>query len=103
MLNRGWISTGLGELYCVVLELALPDKAGFKTLVELVPIPSRPRIAVVVLTLMTQPGIWRLAKENGAYACLVKEFTSGDDLDRAIQRAVAFVGNMPKEERHRPT
>src|SRR5262245_56885460 len=64
---------------CVVLEPSLPDQAGFKTLVELVPVASRPQIAVVVLTLMTQPGIWRLAKENGAYACLVKDFTSGDD------------------------
>jgi|SRR5437868_7795910 len=85
---------------CVVLELSLPDQSGFKTLVELVPVASRPKIAVVVLTLMTHPGIWRLAKENGAYACLAKDYTSGDDLDRAIQRAVAFVGQMPKEDRY---
>ena len=83
---------------CIVLELALSDQAGFKTLVELVPNASRPHIAVVVLTLMTQPGVWRLARENGAYACLVKEYTSGDDLDRVIQCAVAFVGQLPKEE-----
>src|SRR3954465_11363336 len=63
---------------CVVLELSLPDQSGFKTLVELVPVVSRPRVAVVVLTLMTHPGIWKLAKENGAYACLAKEFTTGD-------------------------
>jgi DNA-binding NarL/FixJ family response regulator len=87
---------------CVVLELSLPDQSGFETLMELVPQASRPHVAVVVLTLMTQPGVWRLAKENGAYACLVKEYTSGDDLDRAIQRAVAFVGQMPKEDRDRP-
>ena len=87
---------------CVVLELSLPEQAGFKTLVELVPVACRPKIAVVVLTLLTHPGIWRLAKENGAYACLAKDYTSGDDLDRAIQRAVAFVAQMPKEDRHRP-
>ena len=84
---------------CVVLEL---DPSGFKTLVELVPIASRPRIPVVVLTQMTQRGISELAKENGAYACLVKQHTSGDDLDRAIQRAMTFVGNMPKEDRYSP-
>jgi DNA-binding NarL/FixJ family response regulator len=85
----------------VVLELSLPDQEGFKTLVELVPRASRPQIAVVVLTLMTHPGVWRLAKENGAYTCLAKEFTSGEDLDKAIQRAVAFVGQLPKEDRFR--
>jgi CheY-like chemotaxis protein len=86
---------------CVVLELSLPNQGGFKALVELVPVASRPKVAVIVLTLMTHPGVWRLAKENGAYTCLAKEFTSGEDLDKAIQRAVAFVGRMPKEERHR--
>jgi hypothetical protein len=30
-----------------------------------VPRPSRPQIAVVVLTLMTHPGLWRLVKEKG--------------------------------------
>jgi DNA-binding NarL/FixJ family response regulator len=87
---------------CVVLELSLPDQGGFRALVELVPVASRPQIAVIVLTLMTQPGVWRLAKENGAYTCLAKDFTSGEDLDKAIQRAVAFVGQMPKEDRYLP-
>jgi len=84
----------------VVLELSLSDQEGFKTLVELVPVASRPKIAVIVLTLMTHPGVWRLAKENGAYTCLGKDFTTGEDLYKTIQRAVAFVGRMPKEERH---
>ena len=87
---------------CVVLELGLPDRSGFEVLLTLVPNARRPQIAVVVLTLMTQSGVWSLAKENGAYACLVKEFTTGEDLDRAIQRAIAFVGKMPKEDRYRP-
>ena len=87
---------------CVVLELSLPDQSGFQTLINLVPIVSKPRVAVVVLTLMTHRGIWELAKQNGAYACLAKKFTSGEDLDKTIQRAVAFVGRMPKEERYRP-
>jgi len=55
-------------------------------------------VAVVVLTLITHPEIWELAKENGAYICLAKKFTSGEDLDKAIHRAVAFVGQMPRED-----
>jgi len=86
---------------CVVLELSLPDQSGFETLIELVPIARRPHVAVIILTLMTHRGLWELAKQNGAYVCLAKQFTSGDDLDRAIQRAVAFVGWMPKEDRYR--
>lgn len=90
------------RINCVVLELGLPDQSGFKVLMKLVPVASRPEIAVVVLTQMAQRGIFELAKDNGAYACFVKQHTSGDDLDRAIQRAVAFVGQMPKEDRYRP-
>jgi DNA-binding NarL/FixJ family response regulator len=85
-----------------VLEISLPDQEGLKTLVELVPVVSRPKIAVIVLTVMTYPGVWRLAKESGAHACLAKDFTSGEHLDRAIQRAVAFVGSLPKEDWDRP-
>ena len=87
---------------CVVLELGLPDQSGFQSLVELVPIAKRPHIAVIVLTQMTQRGVWELAKQNGAYVCLAKKITSDEDLDRVIQRAVAFVGQMPKEDRYRP-
>jgi DNA-binding NarL/FixJ family response regulator len=86
---------------CVVLELSLPDQSGFSTLVELVPAATRPQIAVVVLTLITHRGVWDLAKQSGAYTCLHKDPTKGEDLDKAIQRAVAFVGQMPKEERDR--
>lgn len=72
-----------------------------QTLVELVPIASKPHVAVIVLTQMTHRGVWKLAKQNGAYACLTKKFTSGKDLDRGIRSAVAFVGQMPKEDRYR--
>ena len=87
---------------CVLLELSLPDQSGFRTLVDLVPVITRPQVAVILLTQITHRGVWELAKQNGAYACLAKKFTSGEDLDRAIQRAVAFVGQMPKEDRYRP-
>jgi DNA-binding NarL/FixJ family response regulator len=87
---------------CVVLELSLPDQSGFPTLMALVPRASRPRIAVIVLTVMTHPGVSELAKHHGAYACLQKQVTTGEDLDKAIRRGVAFIGQMPKEDRYRP-
>jgi signal transduction histidine kinase/DNA-binding NarL/FixJ family response regulator len=87
---------------CVVLELSLPDQSGFKTLMELVPNGKRPQIAVVVLTLMTHLGVWEIAKQNGAYVCLSKKATSGDDLNKAIQRAVGLVAQMPKEDHSQP-
>jgi len=84
---------------CVVLALELANQSGYKVLVDLVPIASRPKIAVIMLTNRLQRGLREIARQNGAYACFVKQFMSGDDLDRAIQRAIAFVGQMPKEDR----
>lgn len=86
---------------CVVLALELPDQSGLKVLVDLVPIASRPNVAVVMFTNCLQRGLGDLARKNGAYACFVKQFMSGEDLDRTIQRAIAFVGQMPKEDRGR--
>jgi len=86
---------------CVVLELSLPDGSGFQTLMDLVPHASRPHIAVIVLTFLTHRGVWELARQHGAYACLAKQFTTGEDLDRTIQQAIAFVGQMPKEDQSR--
>ena len=87
---------------CVVLEMTLPDQSGLEVLNTLVPRPSKPRIAVIVLTHFSHPGMWKLAKQNGAYVCFHKPLTSADDLDRAINRAIGFVGQMPKEDRYRP-
>jgi DNA-binding NarL/FixJ family response regulator len=86
---------------CVVLEIDLPDRSGFEVLMNLVPRANKPRIAVIVLTQHTHRGLPELAMKNGAYAYLVKQHTTGEDLDRAIQRAVALVGQMPKEEEYR--
>lgn len=87
---------------CVVLALELPDQSGYKVLVDLVPIVNRPNVAVIMLTNRLHRGLQELARTNGAYTCFVKQFMSGEDLDRAIQRAVAFVGRMLKEDRYRP-
>jgi CheY-like chemotaxis protein len=88
---------------CVVLELALPDMSGFRLLPDFIVIPSRPTVAVVVLTNRVYQGLWELAKEHGAYACLLKQHTLGAELDKAVHRAIACVGQLPKEDRHRPT
>jgi CheY-like chemotaxis protein len=90
------------QIDCVVLEIELPDRSGFEVLMDLVPRASRPRIAVIVLTRLMHRGVRELAKNNGAYVCFVKEHTTGNDLDRAIQRAMALVGQMSKEDRYRP-
>ena len=79
---------------CVVTELTLWDKSGFEILADLVPAASRPQVAVIVLTSIGHLGVKDLATKSGAYTCCVKAQTSGYDLDRAIQRAVAFVGQM---------
>ena len=84
---------------CVVLELALPEHNGFKILVELVPLARKPKIPVVVLTVLTQLSVWKLATYNGAYTCLAKELTTGEELHQKIQRAIASVGRLSKEDR----
>jgi DNA-binding NarL/FixJ family response regulator len=89
------------QIECVVLSLDLPHQAGFRVLADLVPISSRPHIAVIALTDRTMRGIHEIAMKNGAYACFIRQFTSGDDLERAILRAMAFVERMPKEDRYR--
>ena len=75
---------------CVILALELPDCSGFRVLVNLIPSARRPNIAVLMLTNKAQRGLDQIAIQNGAYACFVKRFTSGEDLDRAVQQAMAY-------------
>ena len=89
------------QVDCVVLEMDLPDQSGFKVLVELVPIASRPNVAVIMLTSGLHRGVREIARQNGAFAYFVKRFMSEEDLDYTIQRAIASVGRMPKEDRYR--
>ena len=80
----------------------LADRSGFELLADLVPIPRKPTVAVLVLTLLGHRTLWELAKEYGAYACFHKRHTTGEDLDRAIHRAVELLEQMPKKDHNRP-
>ena len=79
---------------CVVLDLDMPE-SGFHALLELIPDRHRPRIAVVVLTHLPHPNLFEMAKHNGAHACLLKQSTSVEDLQRAIQEGMAAVKALP--------
>lgn len=78
---------------CVVLDFDMP-LSGFFTLVELVPDRERPKIAVIILTCLVHPVLSELTKHNGAQDWLVKQHTSAEDLDHAIQKAIASVKSL---------
>lgn len=84
---------------CVVAELRLPDMSGFQVLVELVPYARYPEIAVIMLSRLSFPQLAELAIKNGAQTYLVKSHISGDDLDRAIHKALVTVPPTAKEHR----
>jgi DNA-binding NarL/FixJ family response regulator len=90
------------QIDCVVTDLVLSDRSGYEILADLVPVSNKPQVGVIVLTRIKHPAMKELAKQNGAYAYLVKEHTSGEELDHAIQQAIKFVGLIPKDDRYRP-
>ena len=75
---------------CIVLELDMPE-SGFYVLFDLIRDRTRPQIAVVILTHLLAPNLLELAKHNGAQVCLVKQATSAQGLEDAIQNALAAV------------
>ena len=81
---------------CVVLDLDMPE-SGFFTLLHFIPDRERPQVAVVILTKLMQPTLLSLAKNNGAYACLVKHLCSPEELARTIQQAMATVKSTEDE------
>ena len=78
---------------CVVLDLDLPQSSGFELLFQFVPDRDHPRIAVIILTRLRNPALHQMTLDNGAQAYLVKTGTSPQDLDRAIQQALAAVAS----------
>jgi DNA-binding NarL/FixJ family response regulator len=78
---------------CVVIELHLPGMSGFQVLLRLNPIVSRClQTPVVALSHFILPSIVQTARKLGAQSYLTKSQASGDDLDRAIQHAIATSG-----------
>ena len=75
---------------CIVLDLDMRE-SGFYVLFDLIRDRTRPQIAVVILTHLLAPNLLEMAKHNGAQVCLGKEATSAQDLENAIQNAVAAV------------
>jgi DNA-binding NarL/FixJ family response regulator len=73
--------------------------SGFQVLLQLVPYARYPEIAVVMLSRLSFPQLAELAIKNGAQAYLVKSRISGDDLDRAIHKALVTVPPTRKELR----
>src|SRR5262245_47235583 len=88
-----------GRVDCIVTEIPLPDGSGFRLLTDLVHDAREPPVAVVMLTRLSIPGLAQLAKTNGAQACFVKRFTTGDELADVIQSAIAKVGATQKDRR----
>jgi CheY-like chemotaxis protein len=61
---------------------------------DLIPDPKQPSIAVVILTRLVYPTLCEIAKMHGAQDWLVKRTTSPEQLDAAVQRAVASVKSI---------
>ena len=51
--------------------------SGSVLLVDLIPTPCWPNVAVVVLTRIGYSGLWELAKRNAVSVCVLKPHTSG--------------------------
>jgi hypothetical protein len=54
----------------------------FQLLLRAIPPKSVPRVAVIVLARFVLRNIAQLARDNRVQACLMKRFTSGDDLEQ---------------------
>ena len=63
-------------------------ESGFNALSELIPNPKQPSVAVVILTRLVYATLREVVKNCGAQDWLVKQATSAEQLDNAIQRAV---------------
>ena len=60
-------------------------------MLELLPDPKQPSIAVVILIRLKFPTLYEIAKLHGAQNWLVKKQTTAEQLDLAIQQAVLAV------------
>jgi CheY-like chemotaxis protein len=76
---------------CVILELELPDMSGFGVLAKLVPLAQYPEVPVIILTRLNFLSLTELAILNGSFACLYKNFSSGDLLHEVILQATSTI------------
>jgi two-component system response regulator AtoC len=90
--ERGLAICRAERIDCVVTELHLPDMSGFQVLIRLNPIVHRSlHTPVIALSHFILPSIIEAAKKLGAQSYLIKSHASCEDLDRAIQKAIARV------------
>ncbi len=83
---------------CVITELHLPDMSGFQVLIRLNPIVHKClHTPVIALSHFVLPSIIEAAKKLGAHSYLIKSQASGEDLNSAIQTAIAKVGLVRRE------
>lgn len=85
------------KIDCIIVDLDMGDSSGFEVLLTLIPDRKRPEIAVVVLTRLRNPSLHETVLYHGAQAYLVKQLTSADELDKAIQKAVTSVASKLNE------
>jgi DNA-binding NarL/FixJ family response regulator len=85
------------QMDCVILELVLPDMSGFEVLATIVPVARAPELPVIVLTQLSSLSMWQVAERNGAQAVLQKGYVSGDDLEKAVPKALARIQRDPKK------
>jgi CheY-like chemotaxis protein len=83
---------------CVILELGLPDMSGFEVLTKLVPVARAPEVPVIVLTHLSSLPLLQVARLNGAQTVLQKATASGDDLEKAVLKALATIQRDPKKD-----
>ena len=96
--ERGLAICRAERIDCVVTELHLPDMSGFQVLIRLNPIVHRSlHTPVIALSHFILPSIIEAAKKLGAQSYLIKSHASCEDLDRAIQKAIARVELARKE------
>lgn len=68
------------------------DQSGFDPLVELVPTASKPQSTVIVLTLMTDQGVWELVTQRGTYVCSGQRPQGGRGLESSHSRGYGAGG-----------
>ena len=99
--NRDWISIGLGGLtaWCLNSPYRMNRVRG---ITKLSPYREQAAGCGDCSHPVDTSRYMGVSQAEWRVCVLGKKITSGEDLHKAIQRAIAFVGQMPKEVRYRP-